>query len=107
MDLEFSEGLNLMAQGKAIASDVSKTIYTMDMKDNGKLFAEGLEVSSEYITREEMLGTWKEVQVIKTEEEYLNLSEKDIERILDDVSVKITFNNTVRIKSNVSSCHIS
>jgi hypothetical protein len=84
-----------MEKGKDVQSEVSKTIYSMEMEGNGKLFADGIEVKEDYMTEEEMLGNWVEVKVVKTEEDIKQMSNEAIQANLHDAYVKFCYDINV------------
>jgi hypothetical protein len=86
--MNFNKALKLMEKGKYVESQVSYTKYSMDMKGNGKLFAEGMEVDIGYLTEEEMLGDWIEVTIAKDCD---NLSDSQIEEALKTGFKKFMF----------------
>jgi hypothetical protein len=94
-EMNFDKALNKMAKGKDIQSEVSKTIYSMEMEGYGKLFADGVEVKEDYITEDEMLGNWIEVKVARTEEEIKSMSEEAIKANLDDAYLKFCYDINV------------
>lgn len=89
--MKFDKTLELMKNSKFVMSEVSKTVYSLSTEGNGKLFAEGLEVSADYITEEEMLGDWNEVNIIQSEEELRKLPDEAVEKMLKDAYVKYQF----------------
>jgi hypothetical protein len=89
--MNFNKALNKMAKGKDVQSEVSKTIYSIEMEGNGKLFADGIEVKEDYITEEEMLGNWVEVKVVKTEEDVKQMSNEAIQANLNDAYLKFQY----------------
>lgn len=92
--MNFSKALNKMSKGKHVQSEASKTIYSMDMIGNGKLFAEGIEVKADYITKDEMLGEWIEVKMA-TDEEARNLSDEAIAISLENAWQKYNYDQSV------------
>lgn len=95
----FDKAVEIMEKGGHVESLVSNTEYSMDLKEN-RLYSEGLPVGKNYITKEEMIGEWREVYIVQTKEDMDKLSEKErntlIEETLKGVKQKIKFDEEHR-----------
>lgn len=89
--MDFYEAVESMRKGIPVQSLVSKTIYEVNSEG---LLAEGLPVSTEYMTVKEANGEWQEVEIIETMDEFDKLTEEDKSRILTDGIESYEFNES-------------
>lgn len=87
--MKWEEAEKVMLNGGAVESQVSFTVY--EMLSNGVMLAEGNVIDEKHMTIKEVDGEWKEVRVIKTKEEYNNLTDLEKENILASAYKKHQF----------------
>lgn len=79
MPFDYSMAEKLLNDGEAVESLVSCTSYK---KNGDKLYAECVEVCSDYITNEEKKGLWRSVRIIETREDFEKLSHEEQQSLI-------------------------
>lgn len=88
--LIYEEAKRFIEDGFAIESFVSRTIYQMN---NGVLIADGLPVSENYMTLEEINGDWEAVFLIERSlEEIDTISNEELNLIFENARINFMFN---------------
>lgn len=91
--MKFKQAYKVIQVGKPIQSLVSKNLYELKGE---VLLCEGLPVSNEHLTPQEINGEWQEVTIIDSMEDYQKLSSEEKSRIHKDAYEAYEFQNKYR-----------
>jgi hypothetical protein len=97
--MKYNEALKIMERGGHAESLTSNTAYSIDVEEH-QLYAEGLPVQNNYITKEEKKGAWREVYIVQSQEDLDKLTDVERETLFEETlrgaKQRTTFNEKYR-----------
>lgn len=79
-----------MCEGGTVESLVSNTTYNFEkLQDRFRLCAEGIPVDLSYLTKDEVQGEFKEVNIVKSIEQLNCLTDEERRKLMDETFKRV------------------